>query len=265
MAEITRAYILAKNERRNIDRSVAALVKLNIPTTVLDSGSTDGTQDAAKAGGAEVRDFVYVNHCESYNTILQWHKSDEVIAILDADMRVTPELADDVNHAFTDHAAIDAAIAPVEMYWDARPLRHSSLYPPKPLAFRGGRPLFKPAGHGEQLILGLSTTLLRSKLIHDDQKSLELVLANQVRYARDTVRRAQSGNLRFKDKLRLKTPIYMIGLPLFAYIFRGGFRDGRTGIVYALDRLIAEAITLREANSQNDQSQVAKQDKGTNA
>ncbi len=259
MRQIARAYILAKNERRNIDRSVAVLVKLNIPTTVLDSGSTDGTQQAASAGGAEVRDFVYINHCESYNTILQWHAADEIIIILDADMQVSDPLVKEVLTTFDKTPTLDAVIAPLLMYWDARPLKYCNLCPPKTMAFRAGRALFQPAGHGERLIAGATTAITRNTLIHDDQKPLELVLANQCRYAKDTVRRSRTGNLRFKDKLRLKTPIYMIGLPIFAYIFRGGFLAGRTGIVYALDRLIAEALTLRASQSQMVEDELAEE------
>ncbi len=245
MSDLIQAYILAKNESCNVGRCVASLVTAGVPTMVLDSGSTDGTQDIAAAGGAEVRDFVYINHCESYNRILEWHTSDHAVLILDADMQVTETLVQEVKTAFSVQRELEAAISPVDMYWDGSPLRYSSLYPPKPIAFRCGRPLFKPTGHGEQLIPGAVTVSLAAHLVHDDRKPLEMVLANQVRYARDTVRRAQAGNLRFKDRLRLRTPIYMLGLPFFSYFVRGGFRDGRTGVIYALDRLIAEALTLR--------------------
>lgn len=258
MARIAKAYILAKNEFRNIRRSVAALVELCIPTVVLDSGSSDGTQSCAREAGAEVQDFVYVNHCDAYNTILMWHEKDELVIILDADMQLGRPLVEEVCTAFANNPNLDVAIAPLMMYWDGMPLKYCNLCPPKTFAFRGGRELFLPAGHGERLVDGAATVVTRSSMVHDDRKPLELVLANQVRYARDTVRRSLHGNLRFKDKLRLRTPIYMLGLPLFAFIFRGGFLAGRAGIVYALDRLIAEALTLRAAHSRLTREEIDK-------
>lgn len=250
MSIALKAYVLAKNEKRNIGRGLASLSSLGIQTVVLDSGSTDGTQEvAAGYPGVEVRSFEYRNHCDSYNTIIQWHTRDQAILILDADMQVTKELVAELTGAFEQREDLDAVIAPVLMYWEGKPLRYSSLYPPKPIAFRGGRPLFESHGHGERLMADVRAVQTSSRLIHDDRKAMEQVLANQWRYAKETVRRGREGHVGLKDRLKLTTPLMMFIIPLYALIVRRGFMDRRVGLIYAMDRLIAEALTYRASLS----------------
>lgn len=252
MTGLNAIYILAKNEQANIERCLRAAVVACDRVIVLDSGSTDRTRSICQQfQQVEVRDFSYRNHCESYNQIVSWHSAEEFIAILDADMQITAVLAEEIKQIIASDPSIEAVIAPVEMYWDERPLRYCSLYPPKPIVFRGGRVLFQPAGHGEHLKADVKTVQTHARLIHDDRKPMEAVLANQWRYAKDTVRRSYVGQLTRKDRIRLRTPLMMFITPLYAFIVRRGFLDGKQGIIYALDRLIAEALTYRAALSES--------------
>ncbi|GIW75871.1 MAG: glycosyl transferase [Phycisphaerae bacterium] len=250
-AQLTVIYVLAKNEQANIERCLRAAVGVCDRVVVLDSGSTDQTLSICQQfKQVEVRTFSYRNHCESYNQIVSWHSSEEFVAILDADMQISAELAAEINQIVRSDSLIEAVIAPVEMYWDERPLKYCSLYPPKPIVFRGGRALFEPAGHGEHLKSDVQTIQTRARLVHDDRKPLEAVLANQWRYAKDTVRRSYVGQLTRKDRIRLRSPLMMLITPLYAFIVRRGFLDGKQGIIYALDRLIAEALTYRASLSE---------------
>lgn len=251
MARLKAIYVLAKNEQANIERCLRSAVAVCDRVVVLDSGSTDQTLNICRQfGSVEVQNFVYRNHCESYNQIISWHLPDEFVAILDADMQITPALAAEIEQVIQLHPQVQAVIAPVEMYWDERPLKYCSLYPPKPIIFRGGRALFEPAGHGEHLKADVHTACTHARLIHDDRKPLEAVLANQWRYAKDTVRRSGVGQLTRKDRIRLKSPLMMLITPLYSFIIRRGFLDGKQGIIYALDRLIAEALTYRASLSE---------------
>lgn len=251
MVRLKAIYVLAKNEQANIERCLRSAVAVCDRVVVLDSGSTDQTLNICRQfGSVEVQNFIYRNHCESYNQIISWHLPDEFVAILDADMQITPALAAEIEQVIQLHPQVQAVIAPVEMYWDERPLKYCSLYPPKPIIFRGGRALFEPAGHGEHLKADVHTAYTRARLIHDDRKPLEAVLANQWRYAKDTVRRSGVGQLTRKDRIRLKSPLMMLITPLYSFIIRRGFLDGKQGIIYALDRLIAEALTYRASLSE---------------
>jgi len=63
------------------------------------------------------------------------------------------------------------------------------------------------------------------------------------------MKRIARGEVTVRDRLRTRTPLLVFGVPFWSLIIRGGWLDGRAGVVYALDRLIAEAVMLREAVS----------------
>lgn len=247
--DISTIYILAKNEILNIHRCLESLSSLKLPIIVLDSGSTDGTLDVVEQyADASVKTFDYKNHCDSYNTITSWHNQDEAIIILDADMQISVDLVNESKEVFKNHS-VEAIIAPVLMFWEGKPVSYSSLYPPKPIIFRGGKSYFEPVGHGERLLASIVTAKIGASLIHDDRKLLEQVLANQWRYAKAIVERVNEGNGSWKDKLRVKTPLFILLTPFYSFFIRRGFLDGRPGVVYALDRLIAETLAYRASLS----------------
>ncbi len=244
--KIHTVYVLAKNEIRNIERSLNALSDAGLKTVLLDSGSTDGTLEAAgRYTNVVIERFEYKNHCDAYNLLTSRHAADEVIMVLDADMCVSDRLVNQLQDAFCANNALQAVIAPVLMYWEGRPLRYCSLYPPKPIAFRGGGGYFEAVGHGEKLKSGIAVTRVEAELIHDDRKPQNQVLANQWRYAQAMVDRVGQGRASWRDRLRVRTPLFMLITPVYTYIAKLGILDGRIGFIYALDRLIAEALAYR--------------------
>jgi glycosyltransferase involved in cell wall biosynthesis len=247
--KLHRVYILAKNEIRNIGRALEQLAAAGAGVTVLDSGSTDGTIELARRHGAEVEPFHYVDHCASYNRITAATPADRFVMIIDADVVVPRALIAEVEARLSADGPPDVLVAPVLMYWEGLPLRHSSLYPPKPFVFRGGLEHFEPVGHGERLRPAVRWATTSGSIVHDDRKELGQVMQNQVRYARALLHRALRGQLSSRDRLRARTPLFLFLTPLYAYLFKLGFLDGRAGLIYAVDRLIAEALAFRTAIS----------------
>jgi hypothetical protein len=221
-------------------------VAAGVPTTVLDSQSVDSTRQLAQEAGAHVEDYRYTAHVEAYN----WITRDRVPAgasvfVLDADMIVSRELVAQAKELL--QAGTQAVLAPVRMCWNGRRLRFASLYPPKPLAFLGGTAYFEPVGHGERLVRGTLTARTTATVVHDDRKPISAYLSAQERYARAMIERSSKGALSWRDRLRLWSPLFVVATPVVSYFVRGGFLDGRAGMGYALDRLIAEAIMYRQA------------------
>lgn len=242
------AFILAKNEDRNLARCLEPLSRHRIPTIVLDSGSTDRTREiAASFPGVTVETFRYTNHLAAYEEITTTRlKAASYGVVLDADMVITDALLPEIA-SVVDEGSAEVGIAPVTMYWLGKPLTFGSLYPPKPILFRGGRSYFEPAGHGEQLAPGSSTRLFRAAILHDDRKGFGAFIASQVRYSREFASRAQRGDLTWRDRIRHRIPVMAVALPAVSYLVRGGLFAGRVGFVYALDRMIAELILFRAA------------------
>jgi glycosyltransferase involved in cell wall biosynthesis len=238
------AYILSKNEEANIGRCLEALANTGLDVTVLDSGSEDRTVEIAREHDATVKAYDYVNHCQSYNEITSSLSADEWCLVLDADMVVSQQLAHQIREQIQTHDVVEA---PVQMVWEGEPLRYASLYPPKPIAFRGGRKYFEPAGHGERLKLEVEPARTTAKLRHDDRKPYEAYLKNQLRYAEEFAQRAGDEHVGWKDWLKWNTPIGVVAVPFYCLFVKGGILDGRAALVYALDRMIVEAILYRRA------------------
>jgi hypothetical protein len=240
------AYVLARNEAANITECVQSLVAAGIPTTVLDSQSVDATRQLAQEAGAHVEDYRYTAHVEAYNQITRDRvPPGSVVFVLDADMIVSRELIAQAKELLL--AGAQAVLAPVRMCWNGRRLRFASLYPPKPIAFRGGTAYFEPVGHGERLVQGTLTARTKVTVVNDDRKSFSAYLGAQERYARALIERSSKGAVSWRDRFRVWSPLFVVATPVISYFVRGGILDGRAGIGYALDRLIAEAIMYRQA------------------
>jgi len=239
------AYILAKNEEANISNCLQALKNCGLRALVLDSGSTDHTRELALRWDAEVESYDYRNHLEALRHLCQERTpGDEFALVLDADMVVSPELLREATSLLSEGRA-DVAVAPVIMYWGGQRMHRGSLYPAKPFMFRGGAHYFEAVGHGEALDRGTRIVVTKNQLVHNDLKPFEAYLASQLRYSDNLVRRRSVRKFSWRDRLRT-TPIMMLAAPVFSYFFKGGVFSGRTGLGYAMDRLIAEAILYRQ-------------------
>lgn len=243
-----RAFILAKNEAVNIQRSLEGLRGLGIEVIVLDSGSTDGTQEiASKYEYVRVENYSFVEHMTAYNEICtQRCEKGTYALILDADMILTEGLRREITDLVT-KAEIQVAQAPVAMWWAGQPLKHGSLYPPKPVLFKAGVEYFVPLGHCSKVRPEIPIVTTRHQLIHDDRKSFQSYLHSQARYADLILSHSKLGASSWRDKLRCRTPLMLLLVPLYSFFVRLGFLSGKVGAIYALDRLIAESIFYRQA------------------
>jgi glycosyltransferase involved in cell wall biosynthesis len=241
-------YILAKDEENNIGRCLASLEAMGIPVKVLDSGSSDNTtRIAEKCEFATVESYAYVNHLIAYNEICSERTApDDYALVLDADMVLTEELQKNIIELVT-MGDIQVVAAPVLMYWEGHFLKFGSLYPPKPILFRGGKGYFEASGHGEKVSREHIVSITQGKLIHDDRKEWVQWILAQDRYGTNLIQRWKRGKLNWKDRVRTCLPLMVLLSPLWSLFVKLGFLSGKVGLLYAIDRLIAEAIHYRKA------------------
>ena len=245
-------FVLAKNEQANIGRCLDALRGSHWDVTVLDSGSTDETLSIVEASGfARVERYDYVDHCRAYNDITtRLGAVYRHVVILDADMVVSEALQIEVGSLLSQSGRCPQVVeAAIQMCVEGVPLKFGSLCPPKAFVFEMGRAYFVNRGHAEALDAGLTAVRTREALRHDDRKSYSAYLQSQVRYSRNLVTRKAAGQVTGRDRLRTTTPLLVLAVPFVSYVLKGGFLSGRAGAIYALDRMIAEAIMYRRSLS----------------
>lgn len=242
-------FVLAKNEQNNIRQCLDSVKCSSWDVFVLDSGSEDNTrQIVAEYPDAVLKNYVYTNHCDAYNQITtELGMPYKYVVVLDADMVVSANLQQElVDCLLGEDRGEEVFEAKVLMCVEGNVLPYGSLYPPKPFVFKVGREYFVRVGHGEALIPGLKTGRLKSTLKHDDRKCFASFLQTQIRYAKNLAARTLSGDISGKDRIRVATPFLLLIVPFVSYILKAGFLSGRAGALYAMDRLIAEAIMYRQ-------------------
>lgn len=95
MANHLTVLIPARNEARNIRPCIESALPIADEILLADSGSTDRTADIARELGARVIEREYVNPSDFKNWAMPQAAHDWVL-LLDADERVTPELAREI-------------------------------------------------------------------------------------------------------------------------------------------------------------------------
>src|ERR1019366_10764897 len=96
-------------------------------------------------------------------------------------------------------------------------------------------------GHTEAWTVEGPVKTLKGRVIHDDWKSTELWLNSQGRYMRRELEKLRVERAGLRKWLRLTPPLMPIAVFLYCLFAKGLIINGRAGIFYALQRLIAEA------------------------
>ena len=242
--ERVEVLILTWNEEANLARTLDALVKFP-HIVVLDSGSTDATlQIAGRYPNVRVCSRPFDSHAAQWNHgLTACGITSEWVLSLDADYVLPAPLVDEIANL----APPDALAG----YWarfryciQGQPLS-GSLYPPVMILFRREGVTYVQDGHTQRVAVQGETATLSGKVLHDDRKPLASWLAAQDRYARlecELMLTTPWTKLGWRDRLRRMVVITPWLVPLYCLTVGRGFMDGRRGILYAVQRGIAEAI-----------------------
>lgn len=236
--------ILTKNEAVNLARTLEAL--RDFPRViVLDSESTDATVEIAQRY-ANVRVCMrrFDNHAAQWNYgLTHCELAAEWVLALDADYLLTASLLAEMAR-LEPPPSVHGYRSRFHYCIEGKPLS-SSLYPPVTVLYRRSSATYVQDGHTQRVMLSGIVHALQGYLLHDDRKPFSCWLAAQDRYARlecDFLMSTPWRRLRWRDRLRRMTIITPWLVPLYCLTARRGFLDGRHGLLYALQRGIAEAI-----------------------
>lgn len=234
--------IITFNEEANIARTLARLGWAR-EILVIDSGSTDGTLEIL---AADPRIRVVHRSFDSFAGqcnfgLTQLHT--EWVLSLDADYAVTEQLVGEMAQldSSTDISGYRTGFTYCVF---GRPLR-STLYPPRTTLYRVSRARYADEGHGHRLVVDGTVAELAGKVEHDDRKPLDRWFRSQIRYAQqeaDHLLSADDAQLSRIDRIRRKgwpAPLLMLAYTL---IWRGYALDGRAGLYYSFQRVVAELM-----------------------
>ena len=231
--------ILTFNEEPNIKRALAAL-DWAAQIIVVDSGSTDSTLNIL-AGDPRVsvysRDFDTHGHQWDFAVHLTEIGTDWVLR-LDADYIVTPQLRAELAN-LDPNAPVSAYRIAFEYAIYGRRLR-GTLYPPNTVLFRKGCATPFDRGHTEAWAISGPVADLRGRILHDDRKPMIRWIPAQARYMTRELPHLKLETSGFKRAVRIRPPLMPLVSFLYCLFFKGLILDGRPGLFYSLQRLLAE-------------------------
>jgi glycosyltransferase involved in cell wall biosynthesis len=233
--------LLTYNEEQNIARTLSHLAWAK-DIVVLDSGSTDRTVSIL-TNFSNVRMFnrPFDTHAKQWRyAIEETQIATDWILRLDADYQMTDALVSELAQLDPD-APVSAYRVGFDYAIFSRKLV-SSLYPPNTILLRKGCFSIWDKGHTEAWDVAGPVVTLNARIIHDDWKPTGQWLIGQARYMQrelEWFRVRNSGLIRW---LRLSPPLMPIAVFLYCLFGKGLLFNGRAGVFYALQRMVAEAV-----------------------
>jgi glycosyltransferase involved in cell wall biosynthesis len=255
------ALILTSNEAINIADCISSLA-WRADVHVLDSDSSDETRQIASMAGAKVHVRRFTNYADQRNFGLALPFANEWIVVLDADERMTPELAFEVEERIRGARPDDAMyLVRRKDIFMGRWLRRASGYPTWfARVFRRGRVLVARDVNEEYRADGRVTRLdghilhipfnngiewwferhnrystLEAKLLLDERASRPIHL-REIFNIDPTRQRAVLKQFAYRLPTR---PMLVF---FYLYVVRLGFLDGRAGLQFALMRFAYEIM-----------------------
>ena len=227
--------IITLNEEANIGRTLKSVQGIADEIVLVDSGSTDATVAIAQSFGAKVFTEPWKGFARQKNSSLEKAMCDWILS-LDADEEVSPELAESIKALLTSGAPPKFAGYTMNrrnMYF-GKWVKRSGYYPdPKLRLIKRGAATFELRDVHEDMKMQGELGHLKGDIIHHAYPTLESFIEHANRYsslgADMVVREHKVG---FSVVNIVMRPLVRF---IWAYFFRGGFLDGREGLLVLMN------------------------------
>jgi glycosyltransferase involved in cell wall biosynthesis len=233
------ACLITLNEEENLPRALASLSGIADQIIVVDSGSTDQTEEIARRYGAEFFLRTWTNYAEQKNSAAACASSEWVFS-MDADEELSSVLQ-------TSLLAWKKRSPEYPVYEVARRtwylgawIRHSGWYPDfQRRLYRRDQASFSGIIH-ESLQFPASAGRLNGDLLHYTVRSFQEHEANVERYTTLAAQQMfDAGERNWRGALWLATPWSWFQ----NFVLRGGFMDGYRGALIA--QMAARSVRLK--------------------
>lgn len=245
--------IITKNEAAHIGAALESVAWAD-ERIVVDSGSTDDTVAIARRHADRVVVREWPGYSEQKNHAAALARNDWILS-LDADERVTPELAREIQDLLASEPAARGYRTPRVTWYLGRWIRSTDWYPDYQLRLydrRHGH--WRPRRVHESVRIDAEPGMLRHELRHYAYRDLSHHLATMDRY---TTLAAEQ----MLEEGRRTNPLAIALHPPAAflrnYVLRLGFRDGTAGLIvsalnaYYVFLKLAKLWTLRRASPES--------------
>jgi glycosyltransferase involved in cell wall biosynthesis len=221
------ATIIALNEAEHIAAAIDS-VSWADEIVVVDSGSTDGTIDIARARGARVSARAWTGYVDQKNHAASLASHDWIVS-LDADERVTPELAAEIQTLLQSEPARRGYRVPRVTFHLGRWIRTTDFYPDYQARLydrRAGR--WRGDLVHESVLVDGGVGYLRGELQHYSFRDLADHVARINHYSTLAARQLHASGRRATT---LDIVVHPVAAFLRNYLLRRGFLDGSAGLL----------------------------------
>ena len=236
------AIILTFNEERALPECLASLDWAD-ETLVFDSGSSDRTCEIAREYGSRVLQRRFDNYAAQRNAALAETQAEWVLFV-DADERVTPELACEVREVTKKKQKVGWWLARHNYIFGKLTL-NAGWYPDYQLRlFRPECGRYDPERHVHELLqLDGRTGRLRQPLIHHNYATVAEFIVRQRRYARYNADVLHGQGARARMHNFVLQPLRQF---LWRFVVLAGWRMGWHGLLLSTLMAYSQLVLYRE-------------------
>jgi len=224
------AIVITKNEAHNI-RACLESIQWADEIIIVDAESSDNTVELAKKFTQKIFVKPWMGFAEAKQFGMEQAKHDWLLW-LDADERVLPELAEEIQHAVqynSSHAAFSVAR---RAYFLGKRIKHSGWYPGRvPRLFHRHRAKFNSATVHEGLEINGTVGELKNDLLHFTDPNIFHYFEKYNRYTTLAADELFIKGKRSRLSDLLIRPFWQF---IRMYVIRLGFLDGVHGLLLAL-------------------------------
>lgn len=243
--------ILTFNEVLHIERCIGSARRVSDKVYVVDSHSTDGTQEIARRLGATVVEHDYVNQAQQ----MQWAIDNlgldtEWVMRMDADEYLTDKLVDEIMTVLPELSEdVTGVYLPLDVIFQGKNVKHGRLHAPKIMRiWRRGKAYMEQRWMDERMVLTEGSAItFKGRFVdhnlnslawwtqkHNNYSNRELAVEAMRMYGIGSDDEALKGRNQ-KKGMYYRLPAFFRAGVYFSvrYFLLGGFIDGKAGLIWA--------------------------------
>ncbi|MGC8500782.1 MAG: glycosyltransferase family 2 protein [Leptospirillia bacterium] len=223
--------LITYNEEDNLDDCLSSFAPIADEIVVVDSGSTDRTQEISAKYNARFSIFPFEGFGRQKQRAIDI-ASGRWIFVVDADERATPSLLAELRSIIEKEGSADGYAVNRVNFFMGRAIRHSGWSPDFVVRlFKNGEGRTSENIVHEEIFVSGKVERLSSPLLHYTYRSIDAYLQKSARYASlSAMEKQRNGHRPGILKILLNPPFVFFKM----YVVRQGFRDGREGLFLAI-------------------------------